>query len=149
MLDLDLQSLKDQLTLQIRNDKRYVYDPIRHKYLLLTPEELVRRLLIAYLLTRKGYQPKRFAVEKQLEVFGLSRRFDILIFGPQLQPFLLAECKAPQVPIDQDTFEQISRYNLPVKAPYLLLTNGQATYCCRMDYANRQYHFIDELPALP
>ena len=77
---------------------------------------------------------------------GLSRRFDIVAYQKDLIPFLLIECKAPKVPITQDTFDQIAQYNMSLTVPFLWVTNGKTNYCCQMDYDLRSYTFLDHIP---
>jgi hypothetical protein len=79
----------------------------------------------------------------------MAKRCDILAFQKDMQPFMLVECKAPQVPISQDTFRQIAIYNLPLRVPYLMVTNGRQTYCCEMDYNNNGFTFLQEVPHYP
>ena len=110
-----------------------IHDPIRRKYLVQTPEETVRQLTVQYLIEEKGYPQNRISVEKALKVNELTKRFDILVFERAMKPFLLVECKAPNIPISQDTFRQIAIYNMPLSVRFLMVTNGNDTYCCEMD----------------
>ena len=71
------------------------------------------------------------------------------VFEKDLSPFLLVECKAPQVNINQSVFDQIARYNMPLKVPYLVVTNGVASYCCKMNYSENDYEFLDDIPPYP
>ena len=113
------------------------------------PEEVVRQLLLLYLLREKGCSPNRIGIEKTLSVNGLTRRFDILVYDPEMKPWMLIECKAPGIAISQDTFDQAARYNLPLRVPYLVVSNGRDTYCCKMDYEKEGYDFLGELPGFP
>jgi hypothetical protein len=97
----------------------------------------------------KSYNQTRIKIEKGLKVNTLSKRCDVLVYRPDLRPFLLVECKAPQVKITQDTFEQIARYNMPLQVPYLLVTNGLQSFCCAIDYEQRDYEYLEEIPAFP
>ena len=99
-----------------------------------------------YFVKEKKYSQARIAVEKALIINELNRRFDILIYDKNAEPYLLVECKAPEVKISQTTFEQIAQYNLELKVPYLLVTNGITTYCCKMDYENQSYEFLEKIP---
>lgn len=148
IITLDLLSFQPFLKIKNENGKQYLFCPIRKKHLVLQPEELVRQLLLVYLIENKGYTKPRIAVEKSLTINELYRRFDILIYDKNTNPFLLIECKAPEVKITQSTFEQIAQYNLALRVPYLLVTNGISTYCCKMDYKNESYEFIQEIPVL-
>lgn len=149
MISLDLMSYKNQLKIQKQNDQTQLFDPIRKKWILLQPEELVRQLLLQYLLLEKDYNKNRIKVEKGLQVNELFKRCDILIYTPQVQPWLLIECKRPEVPIDQSTFRQIATYNLPLQVPYLVVSNGLQTHCCEMNYPKSTYTFLEEFPEYP
>ena len=87
-------------------------------------------------------------IEKKINVNGLTKRYDIVIYRPNGEIFLIVECKAPQVKITQEVFDQIARYNLQLKAENLMITNGISHYFCQMDYINQQYIFLKDLPPL-
>lgn len=127
-------------------NKPYIFDIIRKGYYLLTPEEWVRQHMIHYLVYEKKYSPQLIAVEKQLNINGLKRRFDIVVFNKKLQPYILIECKAPEVPVSQKTFDQANQYNWLLKAPYLILSNGLKHYICRINFENNNYLFLKEIP---
>ena len=147
-IDLELMRFKDLLNVKRENDKRFIFDPIRKKWLVLQPEEMVRQLAIHYLVEEKGYSIARINVEKGLKVNTLNTRFDLLVYDSSFLPFMLIECKAPQVPISQDTFRQASWYNMPLKVRYILVTNGLESYCCALDYERHDYEFLDAVPDL-
>lgn len=84
--------------------------------------------------------------EKQLTVNSLKKRYDVVVFNPDGSIFLLVECKAPEIKIDQSTFDQIARYNYQLKANYLLVTNGLEHYCCEMDHEHEKYRFLEDIP---
>lgn len=123
-----------------------IYDPVRRKYVALTPEEWVRQHLIAYLMQLKGYPGAIIGVEKQLLLNKKPKRFDLVVFSRNAQPYILAECKAPGVPITEKAFDQAARYNMLLKAEYFLITNGLEHYPCRLDYENKRYIFIEDVP---
>ena len=149
MIDLDLLDLREHLQFRTEEGKRYVFDTVRRKWLAAGPEELVRQLFVHYLLLRKGYGKGRIGIEKGLKINGLERRCDVLIYDGNFEPFLLIECKAPKVTLDDAVFRQIAHYNMPLQVPYLAVTNGMITYCCAMDYRERSYTFLREIPAQP
>ena len=149
MIAIDFLKYQHRLTYKVEKGKRYIYDLIRKNYLVQTPEEVVRQLVLVYLLEEKGYSKNRLSVERGLKVNSRSKRFDILVFDEQMGTFLLVECKAPNVPVTQATFRQIASYNLPLKVRYLMVTNGIGTYCCEMDYSNGSFLFLNEVPAFP
>lgn len=127
-------------------NKVAIFDVIRKKFIILTPEEWVRQHTVQFLLEEKKYPKSYINVEKLIKVNDTSKRYDIAVFKPNGELFLLVECKAPEVPISQDTFDQIARYNLKLKAEYLMVTNGLNHYFCQMDFENEKYVFLKELP---
>ena len=149
MIELNLLDLREHLQFRTVEGKRYVFDAVRRKWLAAGPEELVRQLLVHYLLLYKGYGKGRIGIEKGLKINDLERRCDVVIYDADLQPFLLIECKAPKVTLDDAVFRQIAQYNMPLQVPYLAVTNGIVTYCCAMDYRQRSYSFLTEIPAQP
>lgn len=127
-------------------NKVSIFDEIRKKFILLTPEEWVRQHVVQFLLQDKKYPKSYINVEKLIKINDLSKRYDGVVFQPNGEIFLLIECKAPEVPISQQTFDQIARYNLVLKAKYLMVTNGLNHYFCQMDFENEKYVFLRELP---
>ncbi len=127
-------------------NKLLIFDPIRKKFVVLQPEEWVRQHVVQYLMQDKKYPRSHINVEKQLQVHQMNKRYDVVVFHPDGAIALLVECKAPDQPITQAVFDQIARYNLPLQAGYLMVTNGLQHYYCRMDYGRQVYEF---LPALP
>ena len=132
-------------TTKSSENKRFILDPIRKKFVLLTPEELVRQHVIQDLLD-KGISKTRLSIEKQFEVMGQQKRFDVVVAGSNASIALLVECKAPEVPITQATFDQIARYQLALNANYLMVTNGLAHIYCQIDYTQQTYHFMPDFP---
>ena len=127
-------------------NKVSIFDSIRKKFIILTPEEWVRQHVVLFLLEEKKYPKSYLNVEKLIKVNALSKRYDIVVFQPNGDLFLLVECKAPEVKITQETFDQIARYNLTLKAQFLMVTNGLNHYFCQMDFENEQYVFLKDLP---
>ena len=126
-------------------NKRYIFDVIRKKFVLLTPEEWVRQHVLSDLID-KGISKTRLSVEKQFEVMGQKKRFDVVVAGKNASIALLVECKAPTVAITQATFDQIARYQLALNASYLMLTNGMQHFYCQIDREKQSYQFIERLP---
>ena len=143
---IDLLQHSEQLKIKIENDKRYIFDPIRKTFLVLQPEEFVRQLIIHHLIHKLDYSKNRISVEKKIIVNDTERRFDILIYNQALQPFLLIECKSPQVPINQTTLDQVAQYNIALRVPYLWVSNGRDHLLCRVDFEQKDYSFIERLP---
>ena len=109
---------------------------------------MVRQLLILYLLAERNVSKNRLALERALKVNKMTRRWDLMVYAQDMSPWLLVECKAPEIKITQSVFEQISAYNLTLRVPYLLVTNGIDTYCCEMDYEGETFRFLDAVPDL-
>jgi len=127
-------------------NKVAIFDQIRKKFIILTPEEWVRQHVIQFLLLEKKYPISLINVEKVLKVNGLRKRYDIVVFNPDGSIFILIECKAPEIKISQSTFDQIARYNMTMKAQFLMLTNGLNHYFCKMDFENEKYLFLHDVP---
>lgn len=150
MITLNLPQYKSALKLKKDEKKRtVVFEPIRKKWFVLQPEEVVRQLLLVYFMDERAYPKGRIAVERGLTVNGLSKRCDVLIYDRQTQPWMLVECKAPNVKITQEVFEQIARYNMPLQVNFLLVTNGIDTYCCELNYTEQSFCFLEEIPPFP
>ncbi len=146
-LQLPLLSLQGQLQYSEREGRRYLWDRWRRKYVLPQPEELVRQLLLLYLVEQAQYPAARLAVERSLKINGLQRRFDALFYDANFSPLLLIECKAPEVPINSAVFEQIAQYNSLLRVPYLLVSNGVETYFLSWQLEERQFLMLSKLPA--
>jgi len=144
MQKLNLQTYSFRI--KSKENKQFIFDIIRKKYVVLNPEEWVRQHIIHYLISDKGYPKSLIAVEKQLTINTLIKRFDILVFNNKGLPHIIVECKAPSIKITQKTFDQIARYNLKINAEYLMLTNGLQHYFCKLDHANEAYKFLKDLP---
>lgn len=125
---------------------RAIFDQIRKKFIILTPEEWVRQHVVLFLLTQKQIPHNLINVEKQLIIAGTTKRYDIISYNTDGSIHLIVECKAPEIKIDQSVFDQIARYNLALNAKYLMVTNGMEHYFCTMDYENQTYNFIADLP---
>ena len=128
-------------------NKPGVFDVVRKKFVVLTPEEWVRQHCVHFLNKNLNYPLSLINVEKQLKVSGLKKRYDVVVFKTDGNIRILVECKAPSVPITQETFDQIARYNLSLEADYLMVTNGLQHYYCQLDYEQGKYNFLPELPA--
>ncbi|WP_293295152.1 type I restriction enzyme HsdR N-terminal domain-containing protein [Allomuricauda sp.] len=127
-------------------NRQYIFDGIRKKFVVLQPEEWVRQHVLRYLVFTKNYPKSLINVEKQLTINNLKKRYDVVVFNPDGSIFLLIECKAPEVNITQAVFDQIARYNLQLKSKYLMVTNGLAHYYCEMDHKNEKYMFLEDIP---
>jgi len=134
------------IKLKEEGGKQYIFDSIRKKYLVLLPEEWVRQNFIQFLIQDKCFAPSLIAIEKGLKLNELNKRADIVVYNNQAQPIVLVECKAPNVKINQETFEQVARYNMVFKVPYLIVTNGMNHYCAKIDFKENNFQFLEEIP---
>ena len=123
-----------------------IFDEIRKKFIILTPEEWVRQHVIRYLVLDKNYPVSHISVEKQLKLHKTVKRYDIVVYNRDGGIELIVECKAPNIKISQDTFDQIARYNFVLRANLLMVTNGYEHYYCKMNFEAEKYEFIKELP---
>ncbi len=127
-------------------NKALIFDLIRKKFIVLTPEEWVRQHVVIYLINDKKYPQSHINVEKQIVINGLKKRYDIVVFNPDGTIHLLVECKAPEIKITQATFDQIARYNLDLDATYLMVTNGMSHFYCQMSKSDEKYQFLKQIP---
>jgi hypothetical protein len=148
LLNLDFLQFQPFLSLSKVEEVTYVFDPIRRKKYVLTPEELLRQLVLMYLLDVKKYPSKRIRVEMGITVNGRRKRCDILVFDQNLQPWLLIECKSPKITLTQATFEQAAVYNMKLQVPFLAITNGMCTYACSIDYETKEFGFLEGFPEI-
>jgi type I site-specific restriction-modification system R (restriction) subunit len=129
------------------NGEREIFDSFRKKFVKLTPEEWVRQHFLHLLSDEKGYPATLISVEKQLIILGRSKRFDTVVFKNDGTPLVLIEFKAPSVKLNQNVIEQVASYNFVLHANFLMVSNGLSHYCCKMDYENRTYHLLSEIPS--
>ena len=123
-----------------------VYDPLRHRFVALTPEEFVRQHFAAWLIDYLNYPASHVANEVSLTLNDTMRRCDTLIFDDCGDPMMIVEYKAPNVTVNQKVFDQIVRYNMVLKARYLVVSNGLRHFCCAIDYASDSYQFLPGIP---
>ena len=144
MLELNLPSFEKKIT--HRGDKPFILDIIRRQYVALTPEEWVRQHFVHFLISHKGFPHSLMANEVQLKLNGMNRRCDTVVYDRTLRPRIIIEYKAPTVHITQQVFDQICSYNMVLQVDYLIVSNGLAHYCCKMDYSTHSYSFLREIP---
>ncbi len=123
-----------------------VFGQVRKKYFVLTPEEWVRQHFIYYLNKEKNYPMGLMQVEKMIKYNSMQTRADIVLYNKEGKSNMIVECKAPEVKITQDTFNQIAKYNFQLKVDFLVVTNGIKHYCCQMDYEKNEITFLDDIP---
>lgn len=127
-------------------EKPKIFDILRRKYVALTPEEWVRQHFVHFLIHHKGYPQTLLANEVELRVGDKRLRCDSILYNKVLQPRMIIEYKAPTVTLSQHVFDQISVYNLLLHVDYLVVSNGLQHYCCKMDYDNQKYLFLEDIP---
>lgn len=123
-----------------------IFDTFRKKFISLTPEEWVRQHILRFLTEEKSVPEALVSVEAGININRLAKRYDALIFDRNGKPWMIVECKAPSVAINQSVFDQVVAYNQTVKAKYILVTNGLKHYCCDMSNANQQVQFLSNIP---
>ena len=145
MLALNLPSFA--VKIQQRNGKSLIFDPLRKKYVALTPEEWVRQHFTHFLTDHKGYPKGLLANEIQLDLNGTKKRCDTVLVNKDLSARMIVEYKAPHIAITQAVFDQITRYNMVLKVDYLIVSNGINHYCCKIDYQSMSYSFLPDIPS--
>ena len=134
------------LHIKSRENKNFIFDLVRKKWLVLTPEEWVRQNCINYLINEKGYPLGLIQVEKKLKVNKLEKRYDIVVFNKEGAINLLVECKRTNIPITQKTFDQIAQYNFTLNSKNLMITNGLDHIYFKIDQISKKYTFVKEFP---
>ncbi|MBA6156573.1 type I restriction enzyme HsdR N-terminal domain-containing protein [Tenacibaculum sp. S7007] len=133
--------------LKSNENKTLIFDNLRKKHVVLTPEEWVRQHFVQFLIEEKNYPVSLIAIEKQLTINNLKKRTDIVLFSSDGTPNIIVECKAPNIKINQATFDQIARYNLKLNAKYLIVTNGLQHFFCMLDKEKETYVFLQDIPS--
>ncbi|NCB09217.1 MAG: type I restriction enzyme HsdR N-terminal domain-containing protein [Bacteroidia bacterium] len=144
MLKLNLPEY--DFKIKVEGETMLIFDVIRKKYVVLTPEEWVRQNFIQYLIAEKKFPASLMAVEKKLTVNRQPRRFDLLVYRRNGQPFLMAEFKAPNVKITQDAFDQVVRYNMALQVDFIVVSNGMQHFACQIDYTKNSFSYLPEIP---
>jgi hypothetical protein len=129
---------------RVEGQSKQIFDCVRRRFVSLTPEEWVRQNLIMFMQEIHRYPVSRMAVEKKVQVNGLAQRADLVVYDSLGRPWLIAECKAPNIDIGEEAFLQAVRYNQSLKVPYMLLTNGLEHFC--MKWSGQGFDFMDSLP---
>ena len=127
-------------------EKPEIFDFLRRRYVSLTPEEWVRQHFIHFLIEHKGYPAALLGNEISLDLNGTHKRCDSVLYDREARPIMILEYKAPNISITQETFRQISRYNMKLRVPWLIVSNGIDHYCCQIDYEKGEYHFMNDIP---
>jgi len=127
--------------------KKKIFDKIRRKYVVLTPEEWVRQNFVSFLIEQLNYPSSLMAIEAKVNINGLSQRADIVVYNTMRKPLLIVECKAPKVKITQAVFDQAARYNIKLRTKLLVVTNGLNHYCASIADDGINYQFLEQIPA--
>jgi len=138
---------KMNLTTRQNGDKQEIFDPFRKKWVTLTPEEWVRQHFARFLVEKMNYPLGRIGIEISLEINRQKRRCDIVVFDGNSAPWMIVECKAEEVVLNEKTFEQAAQYNYIFRAAYITLTNGKNTFCLKPDYVTGKVAVLDFMPA--
>ena len=144
MIRLNLPSF--DIKTRVVDGRGQVLDPLRRRWVALTPEEWVRQHFIHYLVEHKGYPASLLANEIPLTIGDKTLRADSVLYSRELQPKMIIEYKAPHIPISQKVFDQITAYNMLLHVDYLVVSNGMEHYICKMDYAGKKYLFLEDIP---
>lgn len=134
------------LRLRKTNELLQVWDVVRKKWVALTPEEWVRQHLIHFLRDQRGWSESLMAVEKNVSYNGLNRRPDVVVYSSDMKPLMLAECKAPEVPINQAVLDQAVMYHRALDVTFVLVTNGLHTSCCRVQSGLTEVQWLSDIP---
>ncbi len=132
-----------------KDKKKLIFDPLRRRYVRLTPEEWVRQHFVAFLLAEKQYPKELIGNEIKIDLNGTVKRCDTIVYDNYLSPLVIIEYKAPHIVVNQQVFDQIVRYNMVLKVKYLIVSNGISHYCCKINYDTFSYEFMDGIPSYP
>lgn len=147
MYKLNLPSF--DFKLKKADERVWIFDAIRKKYIVLTPEEWVRQHFVHYLVSEKKYPRSLLRIEGGLLYNQLQKRSDIVIFNRQGEPWMIVECKAPSIQVSPSALAQASVYNSTLKAQYLSVTNGLVHFCAHIDWAARKTTVLENMPSFP
>jgi len=128
------------------NNITYIFDEIRKKWLVLTPEEWVRQHIVFYLVDQKGYPASLIGIEKTVVINTRKKRFDIVCFNNRAEPILIIECKAPEIVLQRTTIEQVNRYNEVIGAAIMMITNGMETFLMKKNSSNNVISYLNDIP---
>ena len=135
-----------QPKIKVENEKEFIFDEFRKRWIILTPEEWVRQNFLQYLTQIKKYPASLIAIEKEIKLGELKKRFDIVVYDSNTKPWMIIECKEMNVPIDKSALDQVLRYNITLNVPYLVITNG--SYCMALNLKENKISEMDFLPDL-
>ena len=143
-IQIEAGNIFNSLKIKENRGKRYVFDPIRKNWFLLSKEEWVRQIFIGVL--SMYFSPAHISIEKKIKLQHVEKRFDLVVMDRSMNPYVLAEFKNPNIEINEKVFEQIALYNTRLKAPFLLVSNGIHHYLCEVNLTTGAYHFLEAIP---
>jgi hypothetical protein len=129
-----------------QENKEMIFDPLRKKWVTLTPEEWVRQNMLQFLMTKMGYPKSLIAIEKEIKLFEMDKRFDIVVYNPSMKPHILIECKSMNEPLNGAVLDQVLRYSVTVPAGYIAITNG--IYCYVFMRGTTEWVTMHEFPPI-
>jgi hypothetical protein len=141
---LNIKYPEPDFRIKKENGKEFIFDTLRKKWLILTPEEWVRQNFVQYLIKTKSYPSSLIAIEKEIQLGELKKRFDILVYDNNHQPWMMIECKAGEVKLDDNVLQQVLRYNISLPVKYIIITNGGFTY--GWERGEKGLSILDDLP---
>lgn len=144
LLRMIIEFPQNQIKVRKRNGRNELFDPIRKRWFLMTPEEWVRQHWIQFLINSKAYPASMIAIEKEIKLGELKKRCDVVVYDKEAQPFIIIECKEPDTPLSTKTVDQILRYHISLPAPYLIISNG--VYTLGYVKENNRFLTIDNFP---
>ena len=144
MIDLNLPS--QNIKTKVINSKKYIFDIVRKKNLLLTPEEWVRQNIVHHLIYNLNYPKSLIKTESSLKYNNLDKRSDIIVMDRNMNVYLLVECKSFKLPINKKFFSQVSVYNKVYKSKFVMISNGLKHFVCEFDWNKESYVFLDSIP---
>jgi hypothetical protein len=145
-MDTPLNLPSFEKSIKLVQGQKKIFDRIRKKYVVLTPEEWVRQHFINFLIEHRGYPMGLMAVEQKVIINGMPQRVDIVTYSRNGKPLLVVECKAPELELTQETYRQAARYNLTLNANYLVITNGKKHFCSWVDTKNMEFRMLNDIP---
>ena len=142
-MSINIIKYQDRLKFQVKSESKKIFDPVRKKYVALTPEEFVRQLFVVYLIEDLKIPVKHIAVERSIKIHNKNYRFDILVFDNNAKPKMIVECKSHKVNLTEAVAIQVSKYNIALNAEYLCVTNGKQSLFYRIDYEKQSIKTVN------
>jgi len=142
-VSINIIKYQNRLKFQLKSESKKVFDPVRKKYVVLTPEEFVRQLFVVYLTEELKFPVKHIAIERNIKIHNKNYRFDILVFDNNAKPKMIVECKSHKIKLTEAVAIQVSKYNIALNAEYLCVTNGRQSLFYKIDYKNQSIKTVN------